>query len=477
MMQKSNKLGKTDLKISPFGFGGYRIDKNVSGSAASLVSAIRGGINLIDTSANYFDGGSEELIGSVIYRMLEFGEIKREEIVIVTKGGYIQGRNIELLEQRKESGNPYPEVVKCNQELYHSIHAEFLKDQIELSLNRLNLDFIDIYLLHNPEYFLLYNTERNLNLLRDEYYRRIREAFLYLEHEVELGRINHYGISSNTFVEYSEKRGFTSLERIIEIANSISKDNHFAVVQSPLNIFEKGAAQNLNQEGETKTFLHVADENKLGVLVNRPLNAIKDGKLFRLADFDETENRNESEIKELVEQQLNLEREIIEEYEALIPPHQKSELIQFLSLSKFLKVNLNKISSITHFNEIKSQHLVPQINHALKEIHNLDPDNAKTISKLNQLAVTANILLNSIGSKFAKNKNEDNLDTHNRLNKYFNNGGNQIPLSQKALKIVSELPEVSCVLVGMRKEEYVHDVISANNLEVEGKIKEFWSSD
>lgn len=476
MMQKSNILGKTGLKISPFGFGGYRIDKNVSGSAASLVVAIRNGINLIDTSANYFDGGSEELIGSVIFRMLNSREIKREDLVIVTKGGYIQGSNIGLAEKRKNNGNPYPEVVKCNQELFHSIHPEFLKNQIELSLKRLNLDIIDIYLLHNPEYFLLYNTERDLNLLRDEYYRRITEAFLYLEHEVESGRINHYGISSNTFVDDSEKRGFTSLERTIEIANSISPDNHFAVVQAPLNIFEKGAAQNHNQAEDTKTFLQAAYENNLGVLVNRPLNAIKDGKLFRLADYEETEDRSEAEIKELVEQQLNLEKEIIEEYEALIPPHQKSELIEFLSLSNFLKVNLNKISSITHFNEIKSQHLIPQINYALKEIHNLDPDNAKTISKLNQLAVTANILLNSIGSKFAKNKNEDNLETNNLLNKYFNNGGN-ISLSQKALKVVSGLPEVSCVLVGMRKEGYVRDVIEANELKVEGDVIEFWNSD
>jgi hypothetical protein len=352
-----------------------------------------------------------------------------------------------------------------------------LKDQIKISLSNLKLDYLDVYLLHNPEYFLLYNSECDLRLLRKEYYRRISESFRFLEEEVKLGRIKHYGISSNTFVENSDKRSFTSLEKIIEIAESISMKNHFSVVQTPLNVFEKNAVLNLNQKNNSKSFLQAAAMNNLGVLINRPLNSIKDGKLFRLADFEITEDRTEREMEELKNQQQRLETEIIQKYEAYIPQSQKHELIEFLSLSKFLKLNLKKISGVTHFNEIKSQYLIPQINFALKEIYNLDRDNPAAVSLLNQFAVTVNILLNSVGSIFAKSKNMENEKIHSMLNDYFVRTEDSIPLSQKAAKIISCLPGVSCVLIGMRKENYVRDIIAANKLETSKNITDFWKID
>ena len=86
------RLTGTDLITSKIGYGTYRIHDQDETQAETLESAIEAGCNLIDTSSNYTDGGSETLIGNVLQKMISAGEITREEIIIVSKVGYMQGK-------------------------------------------------------------------------------------------------------------------------------------------------------------------------------------------------------------------------------------------------------------------------------------------------------------------------------------------------------------------------------------------------
>jgi hypothetical protein len=61
--------------------------------------------------------------------------------------------------------------------------------------------------------------------------------------------------------------------------------NNFKVIQFPLNLYERGAVLNKNQHGDTETLLELAGKKQFGVLVNRPLNALGETGLTRLADF------------------------------------------------------------------------------------------------------------------------------------------------------------------------------------------------
>ena len=82
--------------LQPLGATGLRCHPQVSDAIASLTSnaghesALRRylamGGNLIDTSANYGDGASEELVGKVL------AGLPRDRVIVVTKGGYIQGQ-------------------------------------------------------------------------------------------------------------------------------------------------------------------------------------------------------------------------------------------------------------------------------------------------------------------------------------------------------------------------------------------------
>jgi len=275
-------LGRTGLVTSSLGFGSYRIDSRTPEHTAALEKAILGGINLIDTSANYTDGSSETCIGNVLARH------RREEIIVVSKAGYVQGQTLTMARAREHGGVAFPEMVKYTDGCWHCIHPEFLADQLERSLGRLQVEKVDVYLLHNPEYYFTEAAKRqkigSLEALRDQFYYRIRRAFSHLEGEVRRGRIGFYGVSSNTFAVPGRDPEATSLERMWMIAREVATEHHFAVAQFPANLFESGAMLTRNNVTGNRTALEFAQEHDLAVLVNRPLNAFYREQLIRLAD-------------------------------------------------------------------------------------------------------------------------------------------------------------------------------------------------
>ena len=209
-------LGETGLWVAQAGFGTYRVHNRVESHQKALKMALNAGINLIDTSSNYGNGGAEELIGNVVGQMVADGEIERSAIVVVSKVGYLQGENYKISQARKQAGDRFPDLVQYAPGLEHCIHPEFIADQLERTLTRLKMEKLDVYLLHNPEYFLdgAKKSEMPLAEARQIYYQRIEKAFRYLETQVEEERIGWYGVSSNSFPEPADSYRFTDLTRL-----------------------------------------------------------------------------------------------------------------------------------------------------------------------------------------------------------------------------------------------------------------------
>ncbi|HFC12256.1 MAG TPA: aldo/keto reductase, partial [Anaerolineae bacterium] len=221
-------LGTTDFMVSQAGFGCYRINPRTHNHQLALRTALIHGINLIDTSTNYANGGSEQLVGHTLDLLFSGGQLKREQIVVVSKAGYLQGKNFRESQQRKQNGVGWDDLVEYAEGLEHCIHPDFIHAQLSHSMERLKLDCLDVYLLHNPEYYLGWARKHDvpLDVAREAYYERIRRAFIQLEQEVADGRIRSYGISSNSFPTEAENPEFTSLETIWSIAHSISPNHH-----------------------------------------------------------------------------------------------------------------------------------------------------------------------------------------------------------------------------------------------------------
>jgi aryl-alcohol dehydrogenase-like predicted oxidoreductase len=272
-------------QVSAAGFGCYRVDVAVQEHQQALEKALLSGINVIDTSANYADGGSEKLVGKILQELVLREQLQREEVVVVSKAGYLHGQNYQLSQERKAAARPFEDLVLYDEGLEHCIHPEFLAEQLTMSLDRLGLETIDCYLLHNPEYYLSWAKTQNLKkeMIKKEYLRRIKAAFIHLELEVAKGRISYYGISSNTFVRPEKHFEFTSLAQIWDIAEAISPQHHFRIIEFPCNLLETAGITEKNQPAN-KSLLEFAVEKGLGVLINRPLNAMQEGRLIRLSE-------------------------------------------------------------------------------------------------------------------------------------------------------------------------------------------------
>lgn len=255
------------------GFGAYRISHRSSEHKEALELALKSGCRIVDTSANYTNGESEELIGQVL------AENKELNVEIITKAGYIQGNNLFVLEELNAQGKALDELVEIRPELKHSIHPDFLEDQITRSLKRLGVQKIDFFLLHNPEYYL-----ETQGATQEIYYQRIQKAFNFLEKEVAKGRIKAYGISSNNFILELNNPKVTDLNKVIKVAQEINA-KHFKMVQFPFNLIEIGALEKEDGFGH-ESVIDLCQKHGILSVGNRPLNAFSNNKLIRLATYE-----------------------------------------------------------------------------------------------------------------------------------------------------------------------------------------------
>jgi aryl-alcohol dehydrogenase-like predicted oxidoreductase len=458
----SSVLGRTGLHVSGAGFGGYRVSVGVEGHHNALGRALASGINLIDTSTNYADGGSEGLVGSVLAELARQGSLVREEVVIVTKAGYLQGSNYELARTRLEEGSGFPDVVEYGPGLWHCIAPEFLHDQLTRSLQRLQLPSVDVLLLHNPEYYLSWAHKKGVPLeeARREYYRRIRDAFAHLEKEVEEGRIGYYGISSNSFPHAADAADFTSLEEVIRIADGIQLNNHFAVIQFPANLVESGFAVEPNQS-ENRTLIEIARQRNLGVLINRPLNAITDGRVVRLADFPlsavpVTAEEIRLKIAELQQEERDFLAESLESFSA--DAEGARALKEFLAVGTTMGRNWETFETMEHFNDVLSQHFAPRLGFVAQYLR--EHGTQEHLSWYTGYMNGVRALIHAVGAYYS-------ADAQRRSDRLRNRISELLPapatgsLSSLAIRLLLGVEGVDTVLVGMRREEYVDDVLAA----------------
>ncbi|MBC5636808.1 aldo/keto reductase [Ornithinibacillus sp. BX22] len=130
-MSNKVRIGRTDLVVNPIGLGANAIgghnlypgiDEQINREL--LQTAIKEGLDYIDTAFTYGMGRSEEIIGEVMKVMGN-----RQQMVIATKGT-----------QKLVNG----ETIVDNS-------PEFLRETVDASLKRLQTDYIDLFYIHFPD--------------------------------------------------------------------------------------------------------------------------------------------------------------------------------------------------------------------------------------------------------------------------------------------------------------------------------------
>ena len=469
----------TDLITSKVGYGSYRVHNQSEEHSATLKKAIEAGCNLIDTSSNYTDGGSETLIGDVLRDLIEAQTIQREEIIVVSKVGYMQGKNLNEAVQREQVGQPYAEVVKYMEGCWHCIHPDFLIDQCNHSANRLGLETIDVYLLHNPEYFLSDAQKRSRDPAgykdsQEAYYNRIYRAFVQMEQLTLDGKIRCYGISSNTFPSPESDFEHTSLDRVYEAAckagatvHGNHRANHFKVIQLPYNLFEHGAFTTVNNEIDRKnvTVLEGAKSLGIGVLVNRPLNAIVNNGMTRLAQYPYDPNLDyPAEISNAERRFSQIETElegVLKSWGIFESVQNQVNLNLFYDIAQQLPELLPRVQNRDHWEQILYGNLIPQIRRYLQKTAEACSNEVQAEWEilLQQYVESLNALFAILTDIFNRGDAEKVEPIQQALERHLSDAEKMLTFSQKALNFVTSSPGVSVVLNGMKRKEYVHDAM------------------
>ncbi|HCY8898223.1 TPA: aldo/keto reductase [Staphylococcus aureus] len=185
-MKQFVNLGKSDVEVFPIALGtnavgGHNLYPNLEEEQGKDVvrQAINHGINLLDTAYIYGPERSEELVGEVVK------EYPREQIKIATKGSH---------------------EFDENQEVHQNNQPEYLKQQVENSLKRLQTDYIDLYYIHFPDD----NTPKD-------------QAVAALQELKEQGKIKAIGVSNFTLDQLKEA----------------NKDGYVDVVQLEYNLLHR----------------------------------------------------------------------------------------------------------------------------------------------------------------------------------------------------------------------------------------------
>ena len=450
-------LGKLHVRVSPAGFGCYRVDDRVARHREALRLALLSGVNLVDTSTNYGDGHGELLVGRVLKETAAAGEVRREEIVVVTKAGYVQGQNLKDARERRKLGDPWPEMTEYSRDCWHCISPAFLKDQLSASLGRLAMPRVDLLLLHNPEYFLADAEHRNMPLAeaRDAFYDRVARAFEQLEKEVAAGRIGGYGVSSNTFVVPHGKADAVDLLRLLDLAGP-----GFAAIQLPMNPVELGAREPIHTT-DGRSVLDVAREHELAVLVNRPLNGFRQGRLHRFASVGAPFEPVPAPSASALSQLRTLEEEFAQAFAPRLSVENGSAPPEELIAVSPLLVEFEKRGlDLSTFREVWDDVVEPRRTELLGELREVfarDPSfrrwaDAWDLSLLEAASALVSRLLPKEEARAAELSAIVTRDLH------------ESPvgtLSQRTIKGLADVAGVTSVLVGMRRPEYVRDVVGA----------------
>jgi len=144
---RSRPLGRTGITVSEIGFGTWGLGGNVGGSIAygptedaesiqALRHAFDKGVTFYDTADLYGFGHSERVLGEALAN-------RRHQIVISTKVGLVDARGTQDFGQT------------------HIRHA------LESSLKRLQTDYVDVLMLHNPPPDLLRADSEPIALVAD----------------------------------------------------------------------------------------------------------------------------------------------------------------------------------------------------------------------------------------------------------------------------------------------------------------------
>lgn len=225
---KYKKYIKDSVNISEIGLGTWQLGQNSGWKSMTETEAIKlvhksldFGINFFDTAPNYGHGTGEERLGKALKT------VDRSKIVINTKFGHTHSGTL-------------------------NFSSNYIRKSLEGSLQRLQVEYIDSLIIHNPpsEYF---------DGTKNDHYE-------ILDKLIDEGKIKAYGASLDTYDD---------MKLLMDTTNS-------KVMEVFFNIFHQDTLRGFAQ----------AQKEKVGIIVKIPLDSgWLTGKYNSESSFNDIRNR------------------------------------------------------------------------------------------------------------------------------------------------------------------------------------------
>ena len=244
---KLRAFGDTGMNVSEIGLGAWQLanpDWGVDdrGEALRIVQkSLEAGCNFFDTAPGYGGGRSEELLGEGLKSV-------RKDVIICTKFGHTA-------------------------EGITNFSTSAIRPSIEASLGRLQTDYLDIVLMHNPP--------------REMMDGRVSSQYEEFEKLKAEGKIREYGFS----IDWREE-----VDLVVDTTKSKALEVFFnALYQEPLPAFQK------------------AYEHGVGIIVKVPLDSgWLSGRYRKGQNFDDIRKRWPPEV-------IARRSELVEQFARLVP--------------------------------------------------------------------------------------------------------------------------------------------------------------
>ena len=256
------------LSLSSVGIGTYlgnpdnATDKLV---VESIKASVKSGINVIDTAINYRAQKAERSVGKAVSELIEANDVKRDEIFISSKNGYVTNDGdvneefwINIQNTLVKTG-----VIKSGDisSGYHCMTIPYLQNQLSQSLKNLGLDCIDLMYIHNA-------AEGQLqDISKDQFMKNLKDVFEFYEKQRKEKVIRYYGMATwECFRVPKEHPQYLSLYDIVKISKQVGgEDNGFKFIQLPYNMYLDQALTLKSQEIDTVQYSTLEAARKLGI--------------------------------------------------------------------------------------------------------------------------------------------------------------------------------------------------------------------
>ena len=268
------------LTLSSLGIGTYL--GNADNETDILVKdaikkSVLSGINVIDTAINYRSQKAERSVRKAVSELVEEGKVKREELFVSTKNGYVTN-DADVKEEFWEyvqNTLVKPGIIKSGDisSGYHCMTIPYLENQLNTSLKNLDFDCIDLMYIHNA-------AEGQLqDISKEDFMKNLKLVFEFFEKQRKEGTIKYYGMATwDCFRVPKENPQHLLLTDILKIAKEIGgNENGFKFIQLPYNMYLDQALTLANQPVNEKeiSILEATKNLGIGVFASVPLMQAK----------------------------------------------------------------------------------------------------------------------------------------------------------------------------------------------------------